>query len=187
MLRYDWDGQNEVLKNLWEEITIGEFEKSMEIQEEFQGYEYWLELFNVLGLTRKFVDAIDLNALIELIKDFKKAKKISKEYIPTFDHDGYTYRAYEGGDYKINAREFADMEKLMRRNLNKSVASIMAIIFKREDLSEAEHKASGHLKHKETIFRDNMPMHIALPYIMLIGKKYLENAKIMEDAANWME
>jgi len=57
------------------------------------------------------------------------------------------------------------------------MAYMLAVIFKREDLTKTEHYDNAHLKLKEKLF-SKLPAAVAVPYVTYIGK---ELAKAMQD------
>jgi hypothetical protein len=52
----------------------------------------------------------------------------------------------------------------------------MAIMFKRSDLSNTEHFADAHLKHKAKIFR-TQKAELCVPYIVFVTEKIAEYAQ----------
>jgi hypothetical protein len=57
-----------------------------------------------------------------------------------------------------------------------SVSDIMALMFKRTDLSNTEHYDNAHLKHKSKLFR-TQPAEIAIPYLNYVTTTISEHAK----------
>jgi hypothetical protein len=56
------------------------------------------------------------------------------------------------------------------------ISQIVAIMFKREDLSNTEHYAEAHLKHKAKLFKE-LKANIAIPYLTFIAQKINQQTK----------
>lgn len=179
MKKYEYNGKIEVLKTLPSEITIEEFQKITINQSKYSGnFMYYLEAFEILGLSEDFVDAIDDKTLWLILKDFQIDFVVpSNEFRKEIEIDGYTYRAYED-EFKIGARDFARIEEQMHKDPNDWISYALAIIFKRVDLSTVEHKTDAHIKHKEKLFKQ-LTMDIALPYILYLSENYINNVKLI--------
>ena len=181
MLKYYYEVTTEDMKSLPSEITVKEFEKIVKAQGKYNGvFMYYLDTFEVLGLSSDFVDIIDEDTLYQLIKDFNKDFTLSKEdKVKTIEIGGYSYTAFGGRD-SISGRDLANIEDKLTKSPDKWIAYALAIIFKRDDLSSTEHKADAHIKHKEKLFAD-ITMDIALPYIMTVSDNYIKNIKILAE------
>lgn len=181
MRKYEYNGKIEELKTLPKEITIEEFQKITINQNKYSGdFMYYLETFEILGLSTDFVDDIDDKTLWIILKDFQNDFVIpSNEFIKEFELDGYTYVSYED-EFKIGARDFAKIEEKMHKDPNDWITYALSIIFKRKDLSTIEHKTDAHIKHKEKLFK-KVTMDIALPYIFYLSENYINNIKLITE------
>lgn len=183
MRKYEIEGRIESLKTLPTEVTIKEFELITKAQEENVGsFMQYLDSFEILGLSSEFIDIIDDKTLYMLIKDFQDDFIINnKDYKRTIEIDGYTYSAFqEGGEFKLGARDLANIEQKLAKDQTNWISYAMAIIFKRDDLSSVEHKASAHIKHKEKLFQ-GVSMDVAMPYIMYISESYINSIKVLTE------
>jgi hypothetical protein len=69
-----------------------------------------------------------------------------------------------------------EIEKAFKKE--RYICDLMAIFFKRTDLTNAEHYAPAHIKEKSKLFR-NINAEICVPYLFEIGKMF---AQRLEDA-----
>ncbi len=61
---------------------------------------------------------------------------------------------------------------------------MMAVCFKRTDLSDIEHYADAHLKHKAKLFREHLTADICVPYIMKVTELLVKSLNMNnEDTA----
>jgi hypothetical protein len=183
MLEYIYKGKTETLKSELSEITLKEFIQILNLQKSSEAdFEFYLDTFELLGFSKELCDAIDTKTLFKLISDFKDALKSDGEFIKQVEVEGYIYSAvnsFADDEFVINGREFSKIESKMKVDEFGWIAYAMAIIFKREDLSSVEHKDETHIKHKKSLFLDNVKMDVALPYVMAITKDYVDNIKIL--------
>lgn len=179
MRKYEYNGKIEELKTLPSEITIEEFQKITINKDKYSGdFMYYLEVFEILGLSEDFVNDIDDKTLWIILRDFQKDFVLAPdEFRKEIEIDGYTYRAYED-EFKIGARDFARIEEQMHKQPNNWITYALAIIFKRVDLSAVEHKTDAHIKHKTKLFK-GLTMDIALPYIFYLSENYINNVKLI--------
>jgi hypothetical protein len=111
MLKYNYNDKVEQMKSLPSEITVKEFQEVAKAQENFLGnFMYYLNTFEILGLSEEFIDKIDDKTLYQLIRDFQNDFIIDKtEYVKEITVEGYTYRAFEN-EFVLGARDLADIE-----------------------------------------------------------------------------
>lgn len=179
MLDIKYNGDIYHIKNNTEEFTIGEFEKvtSILLEDTEFYFDRWLKVIEFLGVPTDIVDDIDLDELSQLIKNIK-VSDVEEMYIDKIVIDGYTYTAYnkeEMNKPRITGKVIKLVESIMISNPKECVGDIMAIFFKRDDLSNTEHYDKAHLKHKAKIFRNNISSNVAIPYIMLVSDRFMKN------------
>lgn len=178
MRKYEYNGEVEGMKTLPTEITIQEFLSITKNQDLEGTFMYYLNTFESLGLSSKFIDAIDDVTLYSLIADFQEDFRVDNaEYVKTITIDGYDYQAYED-EFRLGARDLARIEEEMHKDPLGWITYALAVIFKRTDLSSTEHTANAHIKHKEKLFKD-VTMDIALPYIVYVSDSYIKNVKLV--------
>ena len=96
---------------------------------------------------------MDADSMVELIKNFNVFKTKSIQLKSEIEFKGYRYVAFEGKEFKFKAKELIQLEKEIQKNKFKLannqtpsniVSYILAVIFKREDLTNNEHYENVH-------------------------------------------
>lgn len=176
--------ENEVfeLRNEGSEIDLNELDKMVVImsQPDLAITERFEMMFNVLGLPENDMDAQEL---VELIKNFNVFKTTDSAVISAIEMKGYNYVAFEGKEFKLKAKELIQLEKEIYKNKirlsqNKPASNIcsyiLAIIFKRQDLSINEHYENLHLELKAKLFEENVKADFAMPYINMLSSNIFQ-------------
>jgi hypothetical protein len=68
------------------------------------------------------------------------------------------------------------IEKIISRKSHNWISDLLALMFKRSDLSPTEHYAEAHLKHKSKLFKQ-LKAEIAIPYLVYVTEKIASHAK----------
>jgi hypothetical protein len=159
------------IANKMNEITVEEFEKISAIHNdsELDNVEKHIRVFEVVGIDEEEWD--DFNYFVEKTREFNNDNYEKKEPIGEIEIDGYTYKA----ELKLSVKDTKLIEKLINKTNKHNVADILAIMFKRTDLSNTEHYADAHLKHKAKLFR-MQPAEIAIPYITFVTETISNHA-----------
>jgi hypothetical protein len=181
MRKYDVQGIGvEVIKTKPDEITLGLFKKMLEVQDEhFGDFNYYLNVFSLLGLSDEYIDSMDSSSLFTTIKDFQEDFQIDDIIMKNIiTIDGYEYKSYDE-KFVIKAKDFAKIETQMKLGNHNWIIYAMAILFKRIDLTDKEHTDKSHIEHKMKLFKDNVTMDIALPYIYSISNEYMDNITLL--------
>jgi hypothetical protein len=160
------------IANKMNEITIDEFEKISAIHndKELDNIEKQIKVFEVVGVEEDEWD--DFKYFVEKTKEFNTDNYDKKNPISVIDIDGFTYKA----EFKLSVKDTKLIEKMIVKENKHSVSDIMALMFKRTDLSNAEHYDSAHLKHKAKLFR-TQPAEIAIPYITFVTETISNHAE----------
>lgn len=161
------------LKSDVNELTIKDYEKiNYYLAEEKDFFDKWFNILGYLGLPSDVIDEIDANELIDLVKSINLSD-IDNVFIESIEMDGYTYTCeMKDGEPKITGKIFKLLESVCKKDYY--IADIMAILFKRDDLSKNEHYEKAHIEYKSTLFRKEKAS-ICIPYILLIAEKYIKN------------
>jgi len=77
---------------------------------------------------------------------------------------------------KLSVKDTKLIEKVISSKQKHNVAEILAIMFKRTDLSNVEHYDNAHLKHKAKLFR-TQPAEIAIPYLTFVTETISNHAQ----------
>ena len=160
------------IANKMNEINIEEFEKISAIHndKELDNIEKQIKVFEVVGIEEDEWD--DFNYFVEKTKEFNTDNYEKKEPIGEIEIDGYTYKA----ELKLSVKDTKLIEKMILKENKHSVSDIMALMFKRTDLSNVEHYDSAHLKHKAKLFR-LQAAEISIPYITFVTETISNHAK----------
>jgi hypothetical protein len=160
--------------NKMSELTIEQFEKISQIlnNQQFDNIERYVEMFKYLGIKEELWDDYPFSKFVELIKEFNLDSYTPNEAKTTIELEGYTYEA----QLKLSVKETKLIEKIVNTKPNHYISDILAIMFKRTDLSNTEHFTDAHLKHKAKIFR-NLKAEICVPYIVFVTDKIAEYAQ----------
>lgn len=160
------------IANKMNEITIDEFEKISAIHnnKELDNIEKQIKVFEIVGVEEDEWD--DFKYFVEKTKEFNTDNYDKKDPISEIEIDGFTYKA----EFKLSVKDTKLIEKMIVKENKHSVSDIMALMFKRTDLSNAEHYDSAHLKHKAKLFR-TQPAEIAIPYITFVTETISSHAE----------
>ena len=162
---------NKFLRNL----TVGQFEKATSIinSKELTTVEKYLDVMEYLGVPAAVIDEMSN-------EDFKKAVTILNSFeferslVPSIELEGYTYTAnVVDGQLQLKARELALLEKEVQSG-REFFAYTLAVLFKRTDLSSAEHYDKAHIKHKAKLFKEVLAGHYYM-YVVELTKILAQN------------
>ena len=162
------------IPNKMNELTIEQFEKISQIlnNKEFDNIEKYVEMFKYLGVEEKLWDDYPFSEFIELVKTFNLDSYTPSEPVASIELEGFTYTA----EMRLSVKETKLIEKIVNSKPNNYISDILAIMFKRSDLSNTEHFADAHLKHKAKMFR-TQKAELCVPYIVFVTEKIAEYAQ----------
>lgn len=151
-----------------EELTIEQFENITEIgnNKEIDNIDRHLQIFSSLGIPESEFFDYDVADFIEIVKSFNEQPKSDYPVVQVLELDGYSYTA----EMKLTVRDTKLIERIAMSKPKGYISSILAIMFKRDDLSNTEHYADAHLKLKAKLI-SKLQASIAIPYILFIGQK----------------
>jgi hypothetical protein len=129
-------------------------------------------MFKFLGIEEKMWDDYPFSQFIELVREFNLDSYTPQEAVTSIDLEGYTYTA----EMKLSVKETKLIEKIVNTKPNNYISDILAIMFKRSDLSNTEHFTDAHLKHKAKLFRE-LKAEVCVPYIVFVTEKIAEYAQ----------
>jgi hypothetical protein len=158
------------IPNKVDELTIEQFELITEISnnQDIDPIDRYLQIFTALGIPEKEFFDYDVADFIDIVKEFNDGNNNTKPSDPvgTIELDGYTYTA----ELKLTVRETKIIEKIAINKPKGYISDILAVMFKRDDLTNAEHYAEAHLKLKAKLIK-GLTADIAIPYLMFIANK----------------
>jgi len=171
------------------ELTIDQFEKVSNLMNdnELEPFEKWAGVFISLGANEDEVYDTEFNEFKEYISKFMNSTmQPNKEFVKSIEIDGYTYQAFED-EFKLNVRDLKLIEKCISTSPKNYISKLIAIVFKRTDLTKTEHYADAHIAQKSLLFK-TQPAELAIPYVVYIGEKLGKTAKkIVDDSAEIVE
>ena len=170
------------LRNEANEIDLHELNKLVTIMSfpDMVLTEKFDAIFKVLGMPENDMDA---DSMVELIKNFNVFKSKDAVLQKEIEMKGYNYVAFEGNEFKFKAKELIQLEKEIQKNKVKIasgkqpsniVSYILAVIFKRQDLTNNEHYENLHLELKAKLFEENVKADFAIPYVNLISQNIFD-------------
>jgi hypothetical protein len=165
------------IPNRIEELTIEQFEAITDINnnKEIDPVDRHLQIFDYLGIPESEFFDFDINDFIDIVKEFNTMPEPMGDIEPigTLELDGFTYTA----ELKLTVRETKLIEKIAIHKQKGYISDMMAVMFKADHLTPAEHYADAHLKLKSKHIR-KLKAEICIPYIMFVAnkiKKQVEN------------
>lgn len=185
------------LVNRADEMSLELYEKVSELLEakvarpgdkpgafDYEGeLEKWLDILEACGLPKRVGEEMELGEIPEAVKLWNSTKVDPYPMLKEIEVKGKIYRAYDGEKWILNVKDGKLIEKYARQNPKKYVGEMLAVIFKDEELTDNEHYANGHIKHKANIFRKEVKASVAVPYLMHVAKKILfAGSKELENA-----
>lgn len=182
---YEWgNGNLEILKTLPNEITVKQLQTTIELQKKYGDnitFEYYLEVFEVLGLTTSFVDKVDADTMFEIIRDFKEDFIIDgADIIKSITYNGKRYQlCEEDEEFVISARLMASVEGLIFKEPKTWISKALAMVYKEVGKNE-DLKPGMYLNNKAKSF-SNITLDVAIPVISAITTNYVDNLKILLD------
>lgn len=165
--------------NLITEMTIGQYEilTALLNNKNLDQVSKYIKIFESFGVTSTYLNTLNLDEFGQLIKDFNVDSEVPKELVRVIELNGFTYEAYPDGEtFDIKVKDMRHVGKCFK--MDKYIASFMALIFKRTDLTDIEHysgctenKFGSHIIQKTKLFRQ-LPASLCVPYIVYLGEKF---------------
>jgi hypothetical protein len=156
-----------------DELTLEQFQKISAIHnnEEYDTLEKHCKVFEYLGITEDEMD-VEFDVFLANVKEFNKDNYTKKDTVEEIEIDGYTYKA----EMKLSVKDSRIVEKIIKKDNKEFISDIMALMFKRTDLSNTEHYDPAHLKHKSKLF-SKLKADIAIPYLTFVTFKITNHAE----------
>ena len=163
------------IPNHLDELTIEQFEVITELSnnKELDAVDKHLQIFASLGLAESEFYDVDVADFIEYTNQFNTIPEIEYPTISQIELAGYSYTA----EMKLTVRDTKLIEKIAIHKPKGYISDVLAIFFKRDDLTSTEHYAEAHLKLKAKLIKE-LKANVAIPYLLFITNKL---AKQVED------
>lgn len=164
---------NREIPNQIEELTIEQFEAITDINnnQELDPIDKHLQVFAYLGIPESEFWDYDVADFVGMVRDFNSSEQKDYPRVEEIELEGYVYKA----QLKLTVRDTKLIEKITIRKEKGYVSEMLAVMFKREDLTPAEHYTDAHIKHKAKLIR-KLNASISIPYIMFIAHKIGQQA-----------
>lgn len=172
------------IPNVINEMTIAQFEKvsSFSNNQELDAFEKWVNIFVFLGADEDEVNEMDFTDFKNKVKEFNTVDyKAKTEFTKQIELENYTYQSFED-EFKLSVRDLKHIEKLIKKEPNSYISKMMAVIFKRTDLSKTEHYADAHINYKSKLFK-TINAEICLPFVSYVAQKMTETATQIKENA----
>lgn len=156
------------IPNTMDELTIEQFEEITEIanDKDLDNIDRHLRIFASLGIAETEFFDYDVADFIAIVKDFNVTPNPDYPTIETIELDGYNYTA----EMKLTVRDTKLIERIAISKPKGYISDLLAVLFKRDDLTKAEHYADAHLKLKAKHIR-KLKASLAIPYVLFIAQK----------------
>jgi hypothetical protein len=156
-----------------DELTLEQFQKISAIHnnEEYDTLEKHCKVFEYLGVTEEEMD-VDFDLFLANVKEFNNNNYEKTDPVEEIEIDGYTYKA----EMKLSVKDSRIVEKIVKKDNKEYISDIMALMFKRTDLSNTEHYDPAHLKHKAKLF-SKLKADISIPYLTFVTFKITNHAE----------
>lgn len=159
-----------------DELTIEQFEKVTEItnNKELDNIERYIKIFEYFGVKESEWEEhdVELSDFIEKVREFNSNNYEKKDAVESIEVEGYTYQA----QMKLSVKDTKMIEKIIGRKSHNWISDLLALMFKRTDLSNTEHYTEAHLKHKAKLFKQ-LKAEIAVPYLVFVTEKIASHAQ----------
>jgi hypothetical protein len=165
------------IPNQLKELTVQQFEDitSVHAQQDLDAIEKHLKVFELFGLTENDFENTTIEQFKMYVKEFNNIKG-KPELQSSIEMDGYKYTAFEGEEFKLSVKDTKHIEKVMNSRHKGYISEMLAILFKRDDLTKTEHYDSAHIKHKAKQIRE-FKAELAVPFLVEIGQKLSKEMK----------
>ena len=174
------------IPNEMDEITIQQFEGITDIHanSNLDNVEKHLEVFKFMGVSDEIED-IDFEVFKDYINKFNSAKVPSSVLLKRFEVDGYTYEAYDT-EFKLTAKDTKFIEKILSNKHKGYISEVLAVLFKRTDLTKTEHYSDAHIKQKAKLIRE-LKAEVAIPYLVAVAEQINQHVEKLNESTDNVE
>lgn len=165
---------NREIPNQVDELSIEQFEAITDINNDpnLDPIDKHLKVFAYLGIPESEFWDYDVSEFIDIVKNFNTMDQKDYPVVEELELEGYLYKA----QMRLTVRDTKMIEKIALHKEKGYISQMLAVMFKREDLTPTEHYADAHIKQKAKLIR-KINASIALPYLMFIAEKIAKQVK----------
>lgn len=180
MININFKDQVFPTRNTVEEFTIGEFETISGIMndKDKNTIEKWSEIFVFVGLPQEVVDEFDTFAFIEVIKEFNMTDISKIGFQKEIVLNGITYKAFDE-EFKLTVKEMRLIEDYIKKNENRYLGDMLAVIYKRDDIEKSMNFDKAHIHFKAELIRKEVKADVAIPYLKFLSKKLVKDFEML--------
>jgi hypothetical protein len=158
------------IPNRLNEMTVKEWETiNMILASTEQLIEKYFQIFGLFGVKEDEFNDMNTDDFAQLIVQYNEIQTEKIEPVTEITIDGFTYQSFEL-EKGIPIRDLKHIEKAFSTGMTDRIAFMLAVIFKRTDLSSVEHYAEAHIKQKTKLFSRQLAS-IAIPFVDIINKE----------------
>lgn len=162
-----------MIPNQINELTIEQFETITDINNDttLDPIDKHLKVFAYLGIPESEFWDYDVADFINVVKEFNSIQHQDHDVTEELEIDGYIYKA----EMRLTVRDTKMIEKIALHKEKGYISEMLAVMFKRIDLTSTEHYTDAHIKQKAKLLR-KLNADICLPYMIFIAEKIGKNA-----------
>lgn len=182
MLTIKYNNQSFDIRNELTELTIKDFEfiTNNVNDKEKPTFDKWSEIFVYLGVPQEIVDEMDSDEFLQIAKEFYDIETNFTDVPQFIEVDGITYRAYEE-KFKMTVKEMSMIEAAVRKNRDRYIAEVMAIIYKNPELDKALTYDKSHIHFKAELFRKTLTADKCVPMINFISGRLIKDSEQIQE------
>ena len=170
------------VKNLNNELLIKDFEHITMLfnDKEKMFFEKWAEIFIYLGVPEEVVDNFDVDDFIIGIKDFNDVSDQKNiNIIKDITIDGVEYSCYDE-NFKITVKDMSLIEEYAKKNENRYLGDVMAVLYKRVDADKNVNYDKSHIHYKAELFRKEITIDKLVPILNILSNKLIKEVTNFE-------
>jgi hypothetical protein len=166
MIRLNYKSDTYFIKNSLDELSINQFEFITTILNKMGDTEVskWKTILNFLDLPFEVLDDMDEDDILKVVTNFKLEDLKINKYIKEIKLDKRKFLASK----VITVKQISMVEDYLDKDSTRYIGELLAIIFREKDKSKEEHFNIATIEANAELFRYNVKMNVALPYINLL-------------------
>lgn len=171
------------MRNQQDEITLLETSKIAAIMADDGDFtDKWMRVIEILG-SRELVNVMTAKQFVELVSAIQM-NDVTFEIKPTIEVGGRTYSLeLVDGEIDLSAKDMALIENIAKKG-GAWLHYAYAVVYKDDQLTNTEHYAAAHIKHKAELFGENITSDQASSVVFQLNKQVVDNVQQLINAAS---
>lgn len=158
------------IPNRLDEMTISQWEGvNLIMGSDDTTISKYLKVFTSFGVKESEFDDLQISEFSKMIKEYNDIPNEQIDLVKTITIDGYTYESYKD-EFVISVKDLKNIEQAFQSGTTDRMAFMVAVLFKRTDLSNTEHYAPAHIKHKVKLF-GKQKASLAMPFVGKVNEE----------------